>query len=324
VTTDFRSDNTLGASPEILEAIARANHGSMTSYGGDEITARLRARCREIFETDLEVFPVVTGTAGNALAISALAPETVVCHEDAHIVRDENGAVEFFSGAKLVTVPGAHGKLQPPIEAECLSITNVTEAGTIYTPDEMRALRGAGVPPARRAGSPPPMHVDGARFANALVAQTCSPAELSWRAGADILVLGATKNGGLTADLIVVFDRELAAPLAGQWHRAGHRPSKMRFLSAQLEAYLTDDLWLRNARRANAAAARLAKGLATIAGVEILQPVEANIIFARFPAPLPGFQFQEWPIFGEGALRIVTGFATTDEDVDALIGAAAR
>jgi threonine aldolase len=312
VTTDFRSDNTLGASPEILEAIARANHGSMTSYGGDEITARLRARCREIFETDLEVFPVVTGTAGNALAISALAPETVVCHEDAHIVRDENGAVEFFSGAKLVTVPGKHGKLQPPLDAACLSITNATEAGTIYTPDEMRALKS------RR------LHVVGARFANALVAQNCSPADLSWRAGADILVLGATKNGGLTADLIVVFNRELAAPLAEQWHRGGHRPSKMRFLSAQLEAYLTDDLWLRNARRANAAAARLAKGLATVAGVEILQPVEANIIFVRFPAPLPGFQFQEWPIFGEGALRIVTGFATTDEDVDALIGAAAR
>ena len=240
MTTDFRSDNTLGASPEILEAIARANHGSMTSYGGDEITARLRARCREIFETDLEVFPVVTGTAGNALAISAFAPKTVVCHEEAHIVRDENGAVEFFSGAKLRTVPGVHGKLQPPLDAECLSITNATEAGTIYSPDELRALiwTAAASPPLSKAAALPPhskrVHIDGARFANALAAQNCSPAELSWRAGADILVLGATKNGGLTADLIVVFNRDIAAALAEQWHRGGHRPSKMRFLSAQL------------------------------------------------------------------------------------------
>jgi len=308
VTTDFRSDNTLPASPEIVEAIARANRGSMTSYGGDEITARLRARCREVFETDLEIFPVITGTAGNALALAALTSGTVTCHEHAHIVEDEEGATEFFSGATLKLVPGANGKLQP-LDAECLSITNATEAGTIYTPDEVRALCSR----ARK------VHIDGARFANALAALNCSPAALSWRAGADILVLGATKNGGLSADLIIVFRRELAAALAERWHRGGHRPSKMRFLSAQLEAYLTDDLWLRNARHANAAAARLARGLAGINGVEILRPVGANIVFARFPAPVPGFQFLDWPIFGEGALRIVTGWSTTDDDVDALL-----
>jgi threonine aldolase len=296
----------------ILEAIARVNHGNMTSYGGDQITAQLRERCREIFETDLEVFPVITGIAGNALALTSLAPKTITCHEQAHIALDEEGAVEFFSGATLNPVPGAHGKLAP-IDADCLSITNATEAGTVYTPDEVRAL-------CERANR---VHLDGARFANAVAALGCAPADLSWRAGVDVLAFGATKNGGLSADLVVVFNCAFAETMAFHWHRGGHRPSKMRFLSAQLLAVLTDDLWLRNARRANAAAARLAKGLANIRGVEILQPVEANIVFVRFPAPVAGYQFHEWPIFGEDALRIVTGFATTDDDVDALIAAVA-
>jgi threonine aldolase len=312
VSTGFWSDNTLPAAPEILAAIARVNHGNRTSYGGDAITAQLRERCREIFETDLEVFPVITGIAGNALALTSLSPKRITCHEQAHIVLDENGAVEFFSGAALNPMPGAHGKLAP-IDADCLSITNATEAGTLYTPDEVRAL-------CERADR---VHVDGARFANAVAALDCAPADLSWRAGVDVLALGATKNGGLAADLVIVFNRAFAERMAFHWHRGGHRPSKMRFLSAQLLAYLTDDLWLRNARRANAAAARLAKGLANIRGVEILAPVQANIVFVRFPAPVPDYQFHEWPIFGDDALRIVTGFATTDDDVDTLIAAVA-
>ncbi|HJQ40749.1 MAG TPA: beta-eliminating lyase-related protein [Thermoanaerobaculia bacterium] len=312
MTTDFRSDNTLPASPEILEAIARVNHGNMTSYGGDEITAQLRERCRELFETELEVFPVITGIAGNALALTSLQPKSITCHEQAHIVLDEEGAVQFFSGATLNPLPGAQGKLAP-LDAECLSITNATEAGTVYSPDEVRAL-------CERAKK---VHLDGARFANAIASLGCAPADLSWRAGVDVLVLGATKNGGLSADLVIVFNQALAAPMAFHSRRGGHQPSKMRFLSAQLLAYLTDELWLRNARRANAAAARLAKGLANIRGVEILQPVQANILFVRFPAAVSGYQFHEWPIFGEDALRIVTGFATTDDDVDALIAAVA-
>lgn len=315
--TDFRSDNILGVSPEILDAVARANSGAMTSYGGDEITARLRERCREIFETELDVFPVLTGSAGNALSIAAIAGagDTVLCHEHAHVLVDELGGPEVLSGAKLVPLAGADGKLRASdlVEASCLSLTNATEAGTLYTAEEMRALRDA-----IRVRA---VHLDGARFANALAAQDCAPADLSWRAGADVLVLGATKNGGLTADLIVLFRRELAGRLAEAWHRSGHRASKMRFLSAQLEAYLTDDLWLRNARRANAAAARLAKGLADIPGAELLRPVEANLLFVRFAAPVPGYRFLEWPLFGEGAQRIVTGFRTTDEDVDALVRA---
>lgn len=311
--SDFRSDNVLGASPEIVDAIARANRGTQTSYGGDEITERVRKRCCEIFETDVDVFPVISGIAGNALAIATLAHPggTVRCHEQSHIVQDELLAPEFFSGAKLQPVAGANGKL-PPGDASVLSLTNATEAGTIYTPSEVRAL-------CERAER---VHIDGARFANALAAQNCAPADLSWRAGADVLVLGATKNGGLAADLVVLFNRALKDEFVTHWHRSGHRPSKMRFLSAQLEAYLTDDLWLRNARRANAAAARLARGLAQIDGVELLQPVEVNIVFARFPAPVPGYQFGEWSLFGEGVKRIVTGFSTTEEDVDALIAAA--
>jgi threonine aldolase len=193
----------------------------------------------------------------------------------------------------------------------CVSVTQATEAGTLYSPDELRAIADLGLP----------MHMDGARFANAVAALDCSPADLTWRAGVDVLVFGGTKNGLLAAELIVVFRQELAKEIAPRWHRAGHRLSKMRFLSAQFEAYLTDDLWLRNARRANAAARRLGEGL------EVLQPVDANVVFVRFAPHVAsalraeGFAFHDWPLFGEGAVRLVCGFGTSDADVDALIAA---
>jgi len=333
VTRDFRSDNVLPAAPEILDAVMRANAGPMTSYGGDEITARVRRQCCEIFETDVEVFPILSGIAGNALAISVLtAPwSAVFCHAHAHIEREELGAASFFSGgAKLVPVDGVEGKLDAGGVAAavaairksdiaipgCLSLTNATEAGTIYSPAELRALCAVA---ALR------VHLDGARFANAVAAAGASPAELSWRAGVDVLTFGATKNGAATADMIVVFRKELAQELAIRIHRGGHRPSKMRFLSAQLEAYLKDELWLRNARHANAMAARLAAGLAP--HVEVLRPVDANIVFVRFPPTVAsalqqeGFQFFDWQIFGEDAYRLVCGYATTAEDVDALVQA---
>ena len=321
VNRDFRSDNTQGCSPEVMDALARAGAGTMTSYGGDEITARVRKQCRGLFETDLDVFPVITGTAGNSLAIAGMTPArgTVVCHEDAHIVRDELGAPEFFTGgAKIVTLAGAGGKLhgeQTLLSAlssapHCLSLTNATEAGTVYTPDETRALTDLG-----DFG----VHLDGARFANAVVSTGALPADLTWRAGVDVLVFGGTKNGLLGAELMVVFREELAREIAPRWHRSGHRPSKMRFLSAQFEAYLSADLWLRNARHANAMAARLAAGLETI------HPVQANVVFTRFGPDVAarlrseGFQFLEWEIFGPDAYRLVTGFATSPEDVDALL-----
>ncbi len=328
---DFRSDNVLGGSPEVLQAIERASPGTQTSYGGDEITARLRRRCCELFGTDVDIFPVVTGTAGNALAISAMTPPwgAVFCHEDAHIEREELGATEFFSGgAKLITVRGDDGKLHPAdLQSEidrvrkrkksvvpaCVSITNATEAGTVYSPEEMRALIDVARENGLRA------HVDGARWANAVVAKSVTPE------GVDILTFGGTKNGTLNADLIVVFRRELSENLALRMHRSGHRPSKMRFLSAQFEAYVTDDLWLRNARQANAMAARLRDGLA--GKVEIVRPVQANIVFVRIDREAAaelngeGFLFGEWPLFGPDAYRIVTGFSTTESEVDRFVSA---
>ena len=322
MTLDFRSDNTHGASPEILEALARASAGTIKSYGGDAITERLRQRCSEVFEHEVEIFPVVTGTAGNALTIGAMTKPwgAVFCHEEAHVHREELGAPEFFSGgAKLIPVPGAQGKLTPQGLAQaietiglssCVSLTQATEAGTVYTPDELRAL--ADVAHAHDCK----VHLDGARFANAVAHLDCAPADLTWRAGVDALVLGATKNGALAAEVIVVFDPTVGQQLAPLWHRGGHRLSKMRFLSAQLEAYLTDDLWLRNARHANAMAQRLAAGLSSV-----IHPVEANVVFARLPRELPGFVFYDWPIFGPDAVRLVTAFDTREEDVDALLEA---
>lgn len=324
---DFRSDNTHGCSPEIIEALARANAGTMSSYGDDEITERLRQRCRELFECDLDVFPVLTGTAGNALSMAAMTPAsgTIVCHEEAHIRLEESGASEFFTGgATLMPLPGANGKLTADdVEAinsfDCLSFAQSTEAGTRYSIDEVRALCDV----AKRKGAR--VHMDGSRFANAVAALGCSPAGVSWRPGVDILSLGATKNGVMSAEVIVVFRKEIAIALAPHWHRSGHRLSKMRFLSAQLEAYFADDLWLRNARRANAAAARLAAGLRQ--RLEIVRPVEANFVFVRIPPALAetlrqrGFDFYDWQLFGPDVYRLAAAYATSDADVDAFIDA---
>jgi threonine aldolase len=322
---DFRSDNTHGCSPEIIEALARANAGTMSSYGDDEITARVRERCRELFGCDLDVFPVLTGTAGNALSLAAMTPSSgsIVCHEDAHIRLEELGAAQFFSGgATLIPLPGVDGKLNAGDVAaagafSCLSLAQTTEAGTLYSVDDARAL--GEVARSRSAR----VHMDGSRFANAVAALGCTPSDLTWRAGVDILSLGATKNGALAAEVIVVFRKELAEALVPHWHRSGHRLSKMRFLSAQLEAYFTDDLWLRNARRANAAAARLGAGLGP--HLEIVRPVESNFVFVRIPPPVVealrgrGFDFYDWQLFGADVYRLATAYATTDAEIDAFI-----
>lgn len=339
MAVDLRSDNTHGASPEILDAVKRAGGGSVSSYGADDITARVRQRVRDVFETNLEIIPVISGTAGNSLAIASMTPPWggVFCHEDAHIQRDELGAPEFFTnGAKLIPIAGRDGKLWPNdlagsisdvadtgrmASAACVSLTQATEAGTVYSPAEMRALgdiahkRGAGV------------HMDGARFANALVSLGCTPAEISWKAGVDVLVFGATKNGAMGAELIITFNKDLAAEVSRRTHRAGHRLSKMRFITAQMDAYLTDDLWLRNARHANAMAAALADGLRDCEGAEILRPVEANVLFVRFAPELhqrlraEGHLFYEWTPFGADAFRLVTGFSTEAAQVGEFVGA---
>jgi len=297
----------------------------MTSYGGDEITARVRQRCCELFETEVDAFPVLTGIAANALAIGVLTPPggKIVCHAEAHIEREEDRASELFSGGTLTPIPGAHCKLDPRTipQGATLSITNATEAGTVYTVDELRALCDA----AKRLGMH--VHIDGARFANAVAALGCTPAEASWRVGADIVTFGATKNGAYGDEVVVVFRRELAKSLEALRHRTGHEMSKMRMLSSQLEAYLSNDLWLRNARHANAMAARLRDAVAP--HVEIIHPVDANIVFIRLtPAQAvslreEGFRFHDWTIFGENVVRAVTGLSTTEDDVDALASAVA-
>jgi len=336
---DFRSDNISGAAPAIVEAVARANSGTAGAYGGDDWTARVEARFREVFECDCRAVPVVTGTAANALSLALLAPPlgTVFCHEEAHVNVSECGAVTAFTGgAKLAPLPGAHGKLAPETLRQALryypdpglgipaalSLTEITEAGTLYSVDEIAALAEV----ARSAGMG--VHMDGARFANALAALGCSPAEATWKAGVDLLSFGATKNGALMADAIVVFRPELAESLERRRLRGGHLLSKLRFVSAQLEAYLADGLWLELAARANAAARRLADGLAEVPGVALLHPVEGNEVFCTLPAGLAeglaarGFLLHPWGPSGGGQARLVCAFDRTDAEIDALLAAA--
>ncbi len=336
---NFCSDNASGAAPEILRALEAANDGWAMPYGNDDLTHRLQVRVQEIFETEAVVLPVATGTAANVLCLSVMTPPygAIYCHRESHINVDECGAPEFYSGgAKLVALPGDHGKLTPAtleaaivdagdvhsVQPAAVSLTNASEAGTVYTPEETRAI--AEIAKAHGLG----LHLDGARFANALVALGCSPAEATWKAGVDALALGATKNGVLAGELVVVFDPGKAEELGYRRKRGGHLFSKMRFLSAQLEAYLADDLWLRNARHANTMAAALAEGLAELPGVELSHPVEANEIFVTLPEPMieglfaRGFQFYRWGPETNREARLVTAFNTDPAHVEAFLSAA--
>ncbi len=339
--TNFCSDNVAGASPQILEALARAGEGAAMPYGNDDLTRRVEARLREVFETDCAVFPVATGTAANALALSLMTPPfgAIYCHAAAHVNVDECGAPELYSGgAKLVGIDGPHGKLTPELLAAAItgagdqhsvqpaavSLSQATEAGTVYRPAEIAEI--AELARARGLG----LQMDGARFANALVTLDVSPAEATWKAGVDALAFGATKNGALAAEAVVLFKPELAESFLYRRKRGGHLFSKMRFLSAQLEAYLDGDLWLANARHANAMARRLAEGLSETPGVALLHTVEANEIFARLPEALAegltaaGFQFYRWGSPEHTKARLVTAFNTAEADVDAFLAAAAR
>ena len=339
---NFASDNTAGISPEILKALADANDGAVGSYGADPVTARLEAKLAELFEHEVAVFPVATGTAANSLALAAVTPPwgAVLCHDEAHIACDEANAPEFYTGgAKLVPLPGADGKLTAAALAArlpgdlgnvhhaqpaALSLTQATECGTVYRPDEIAGIAAL----AHRHGLA--VHMDGARFANALVHLDVSPAELTWRAGVDVLSFGATKNGALGAEAIVFFDPARARDLPFRRKRAGHLFSKMRFLSAQLDAYVTDDLWRRNARHANEAAARLAEGLARLPGARLRHPVEANELFVELPEPViagllaAGFQFHRWQDPTSRCIRLVTAWNTAAADVGAFLAEAGR
>ena len=334
---DFSSDNAYGAWPEILAAVTEAAAGSAHSYGEDAITARLGARFCELFEREVAVFPVISGTAANALALASLVPPhgAIFCHGESHIAVDECGAPEFFThGAKLVTLEGDGAKLTPAaveaalahfhkgfvhhVQPACLSLTQSTELGTVYTPDEIAALSAL----ARAHGLR--VHMDGARFANALAHLQCTPAEASWRAGVDVLSFGATKNGALGAEAVIFFDPGLAGDFAYRRKKAGHLISKMRFVAAQLEAYLTDGSWLDHAARANRLARRLAEGLRAVRGVRLAHPVEANAVFADLPIATAarlraaGAAFYDWspPANGRQLVRLVVSSLTPDEDVE--------
>lgn len=339
---NFCSDNVVGANAEILAALVEAAKGDATSYGGDPYTARLEKKLSEVFETKLAVFPVATGTAANALSLAVMTPPwgAVYAHNEAHILVDECGAPELYTaGAKMMGLPGEHGKITAAALATALthsgkgnihhnqpaavSLSQATECGTVYTPTEIGAIDEA----ARSHGLP--LHMDGARFANALVKLGCRPAEATWKSGVDILSFGGTKNGAVMAEAIVVFRLDLAETLAYRRKRAGHLVSKQRFVSAQLCAYLENDLWLNNARHANEQAARLAKGLAAISGVQLLYPVEANEVFVNLPTAVraklesAGFKFYSWgpQTVDGGAIRLVTSFCTDSNSVDKFINA---
>jgi threonine aldolase len=337
---DFRSDNVAGASPAILAALAAANAGTDGAYGDDAVTARLKERFAALFEHEVAVFPVATGTAANALALAALTPPwgAIFCHEEAHVAVDECGAPEFFSGAKIVTVGGEAGKITAEaiaarmgargfvhhVQPAAISISETTEAGAVYRPGEIAALGSF----ARKEGLA--LHVDGARFANAVAALNCAPADLTWRAGVDALSFGATKNGALAAEAVILFDAGKGEELDYRRKRGGHLLSKMRFVSAQLEAYLDGDLWLANARHANRMAALLASGLERLPGARLLYRTEANEVFVELPESAlgalaaAGAKFYRWGGAQSCAIRLVASFMTTADEVADFLAACGR
>lgn len=341
---NFASDNWAGAHPDILAALVRANDGAVPSYGGDTLTKRVEKKFCDLFERDVAVFFVATGGAANSLALAQITPSwgMILCHREAHIQMDECGAPEFFTGgAKLLGLDGASAKLTPEtitaalagfperaphgMPASAISITQATECGAVYSVKEVKALGET----ARAHGLK--LHMDGARFANAVAALSCSPAEITWKAGVDVLSFGGTKNGCLIAEAVVFFDPAAAKDFIFRRKRAAQLFSKMRFISAQFDAYLEGDLWLAMARHANAMAKKLSEGLAA-AGCRIWHPTEANEVFVSFP---PGVEeklikacatFYPWVTPGDpakGAMRrLICSFATREEDVAAFISAA--
>ncbi len=340
----FASDNGGPAAPEVMDAMMRANEGTAMPYGADPIMDRARAQIREVFQApEAEVYLVATGTAANSLALATLVQpwQTIYCHRHAHIEADECGAPEFYTGgSKLTLIDGADGKMPAAaletaisetgavgvhgVQKGALSITNATESGTVYSPAEVAELSGIA-----KVHSVP-THMDGARFANALVRLGCTPAELTWKAGVDILSFGGTKNGLLGVEAVILFNPDHAWEFELRRKRGGHLFSKHRFLSAQMEAYLTDGLWLDLARKANAAADRLAAGILQIPGASLMHPVEANAVFASWPrkghraAQGAGAKYYHWPFDQslEGpddeiiSARLVCNWATSDADID--------
>lgn len=345
---NFASDNWAGASEPVMAALSRHNNGPAPAYGADPLTKSVTNRFSDIFEREVAVFFVGTGSAANALALSAYAKPGAAyfCHPDAHIQVDECGCPEFFTGGgKLVPVPGPNGKITPAGLERALegfpdgvvhhgqvagvSITQASECGTVYTLAEIEAI--SAVAKQRAMG----LHMDGARFANALASLKASPADMTWRAGVDVLSFGATKNGCWCAEAVVIFDPERARGFEYFRKRAGHLFSKSRFIAAQFDGYLADGHWMANATHANRMAQRLVGGIEA-AGGRTAWPVQANEIFpilkktAVAKLEKAGAKFYEWPARDlpadlgpgedESCLRLVTSFATTEEEVEAFLG----
>lgn len=340
---NFASDNTAPVAQPILDAIARANAGYALGYGNDDDTRAVERRLSEIFEREVAAFLVPTGTAANALALAQIAPPwgVVFCHAEAHVATDECGAPEFFGdGIKLVGLPGDAGKIAPDtlktalagygghsphqMVAAALSITQVTEAGTVYRVEEVAAL--AEIAHARGLV----VHMDGARFANALVRLNATPAQMTWQAGIDALSFGATKGGAMAAEAVLIFDPARAAFFGERRKRGGHLLSKHRFLAAQIAAFLERGLWLDLARHANAMASDLAEKLAAH-GLPPVFPVEANLVFVALPGVLDaklkaaGASYYVRPSDALGLpadhvlARLVTSFATRQDDVERFV-----
>ncbi|MCA0399269.1 MAG: low specificity L-threonine aldolase [Proteobacteria bacterium] len=346
----FLSDNTVGASPKILDAIVKANAGHAGSYGADAWTERVEKQLRGFFECDLDVFLVTTGTAANALAAAAICPPwgTLITHRESHVIDDECGAPEFFmGGAKIVGLPGIGGKItpeavhahfeaepggtrRPPIKG--LSIAQGTEFGLAYSPQEIAALSAAIRPHGLK------LHMDGARFSNALIAQGCSPAEMTWKSGVDVLSLGGTKNGCLMAEAVIFFDRTLAEDFRFRRKRGGQTLSKQRLIAAQFEAFLDQDHWRELASHANAMARRLADGLTGIPGIRLGWAQQINEVFPIMPRAMWGYltaqgvkcyDWSETSLAPENAvapdeviLRFVTSFETHADEIDGVVARA--
>jgi threonine aldolase len=326
------SDNYAGVCPEALTAMQEANAGHAPGYGEDRWTTEAADLLRRLFGIDCDVYFVFNGTAANSLALAALTRSyhSVLCHETAHVETDECGAPEFFSnGTKVLTMPGPEGKVTPAgirhlvekrtdihyPKPKVVSLTQATEQGAVYTPEELRAVGEV----AGRLGLK--VHMDGARFANAVAALDCHPADLTWRAGVDVLCFGGTKNGMAVGEAVIFFDRALSAEFAYRCKQAGQLASKMRFLAAPWVGMLRDGAWLRHAARANAQARRLHGLLAAIPGVTPLRPPQANSVFVTLPPGVAdavrarGWRFYDF-IAGAGS-RLMTAWDTSDADLEA-------
>ena len=331
----FASDNVAGACPEVLDALMKANEGDSAPYGNDDYSKVLQEKFSEIFEKEVIVYPTASGTAANALALSTMTPVfgNIYCHKLAHINTDECGAPEFYTGgAKLIPLTGINGKITPEeleknisgtgivhhTQPSSVSITQVCETGEVYELDEIKKI--ADVAHKHKLN----MHMDGARFANALVALNCTPAEMTWKSGIDVLSFGATKNGCIAAEAIIFFKPELVGNISFLMKRAGHLLSKMRFVSAQLDAYISNDVWLKNAKQANEMGKKLSDGLVKHNSIKLAFPTQANEVFAKFPREMIehlnslGYKMNEDELDGQ-AVRLVAAWNTQNSDVESFL-----